>query len=173
LFNAQNRAGVWLETSTIVAIAEDCENVVGLKDSSRNLVAIGELVTRLGPEFRILQGADTLIVPTLAMGGVGAVNSLAMLFPRLFVALYEAFEAGDVAMARALQLKVLPIASAVYEETNPVGLKYALDLLGLPGGPSRAPLQPISDEAAARLRAFLGDLRGIPDLEPRAGAATA
>ncbi len=167
LFNTPGRAGLDMDAELIVELARTCPNIVGVKEASGNMIKVSQIISQAGPTFSVLQGLDDLVFPTLALGGTGALVSLATPLPRVFVEMYERFKAGDLVRARELQFAVLPYISTVYGETNPVGLKRLLDLLGRPGGPPRPPLHPISSENDADLRAVVEPLRALERaLEP-------
>jgi 4-hydroxy-tetrahydrodipicolinate synthase len=163
LFNTPSRSGSNLEADLIVALARDCPNIVGVKEASGDMAKISRIVSGAGPDFSVLQGLDELVFPTLALGGKGALISLATLLPRLYVEMYERAQAGDYGRARELQFKVLDYTGPVYAETNPVGLKRMLELLGRPGGPPRPPLYPISLENEVKLQAIVADLLALDE----------
>ncbi|MCK4299353.1 MAG: 4-hydroxy-tetrahydrodipicolinate synthase, partial [Planctomycetes bacterium] len=89
LYNNPARTGVHIAPSVAARLAEQFGNVVGIKDSSGDLTTTGEFM-RLTPElFAVLAGRDTLIYPTLAMGGAGAIAATANIVPELVVRVYE------------------------------------------------------------------------------------
>lgn len=161
LFNTPSRAGLDMDADLVVNLAQTCPNIVGIKEASGDLVKVSQIISQTGSDFSVLQGLDELVFPTLALGGKGALLSLATVLPRLFVELYERALVGDYDRARELQYKVLSYAPIVYRESNPVGLKRLLDLLGRPGGLPRAPLHPISRENEAQLEAVSAELLAL------------
>lgn len=163
LFNTPSRSGVDMDAELIISLARTCPNIVGIKEASGNLVKISQIIHHTSPDFSVLQGLDELVLPTLALGGKGALISLATITPRLYVELYERALSGDMERARELQFTVLDYISAIYAETNPVGLKRMIELLGRPGGPPRPPLSAISSENEARLRAITAELLAIEE----------
>lgn len=158
VFNGPGRAGLKLETAFLLELVETIPTLVGIKEACGDIVLASELVRQAPPRFAILQGYDEMILPTLAVGGVGAVVSLGCLVPELLVGLWDAWHAGDRVHALALQQALLPIGSAVYREPNPSPLKRALAMVGRPAGPTRPPLYPPSPETEVLLRAMLADL---------------
>lgn len=165
LFNTPSRAGLDMDADLLVRIAAHIPKVVGCKEASGNMARFARIVRESPPGFRVLQGLDDLVLPSLAVGGAGALITLGAVLPRLFVRLYDAVARNDVATARTLQLAVLPVIDTVYRTPNPSGTKRLLELLGRPGGPVRPPLrtvQPGQDEHLVRL------LPAIEALEPDA-----
>jgi 4-hydroxy-tetrahydrodipicolinate synthase len=170
VFNTPSRAGLDLDAGLLIRIARQVPRVVGFKEASGNIAKFARVVREAPQDFCMLQGLDDLVLPSLAIGGAGALITLGAVIPRLFVNLYDAVRRGDLAAARALQLAVVPIADTVYQTPNPSGTKRLLELLGRPGGPVRPPLRPTragEDEHLARL------LPMIERLEPDAVAAGA
>lgn len=163
LFNTPSRSGSNMEADLIVDLARTCPNIAGIKEASGDLGKISRIISGAGPEFSVLQGLDEIVFPTLALGGKGALISLATITPRLYVEMYERMQAGDFERARELQFKVLDYTAPIYAETNPVGLKRMLELLGRPGGPPRPPLYAISPENEAKLEAIAADLLALEE----------
>ncbi len=111
---------------------------------------------RVVPErFSVMQGRDTLIYPSLLFGARGAVPASANVAPGLAVEIYEAFQRGDHAAAKAAQLRLNPVRLSLNLGTAPGGVKAALDLLGMSLGPSRAPIAPLSPEKREKMRSAL------------------
>jgi 4-hydroxy-tetrahydrodipicolinate synthase len=142
-------------------IAAACENFVGLKDSSGNLERIPELVD-IGRDrpFAVFIGRDHLVLPALERGCAGAMTACANAAPRLFVDLYRSFRAGDRTEAARLQALADPLRQAFSLSTFPAVIKEALRLIGLPAGPCRGPVGPMSADASQKLAEVLDGLRG-------------
>ncbi len=102
-----------------------------------------------------IQGRDTLIYPSLLFGAQGAVPASANVAPGLAVLIFEAFQRGDHASAKAAQLRLNPIRLSLNLGTAPGGVKAALDLLGMSLGPSRSPIAPLSSDKREKMRAAL------------------
>jgi len=153
-----------MESSLIVEIATSYPNIVGIKEASGSLLKLSQIIADAPDGFAVLQGFDELIVPSLSVGAAGSINSLACVAPNVFMRIYESMEKGDHRTAAHLQLQMLPIAAAIYAETNPVGLKKMLDMLGLHGGPSRPPLHAIASETEGRLKVVAEEIRQLEQL---------
>jgi 4-hydroxy-tetrahydrodipicolinate synthase len=146
--------GLKIDVETVARLAE-ISNVLGIKDSSGDLQNTNEYLRVVPEHFSVLQGRDTLIYQSLVFGARGAVPATGNIAPRLLVEIYEAFEGGDHAAAKAAQLRLNPLRLALTLGTAPGGVKAALDLLGRSIGPSRSPIAPLSPEKQHKLRAAL------------------
>jgi 4-hydroxy-2-oxoglutarate aldolase len=121
-------------------------NIVGIKDSSGNFLQLQE-ICRLAPEgFSVLTGSASLLLASLTVGASGGILAAANVAFDLCVDLKEAFEKGDLARARQLQSRLVPINHAVTVEYGIAGQKALLDRLGFYGGPPRSPLRRPSSE---------------------------
>lgn len=142
LYNVPPRTSVNIEAATVLRLARDVKNIVAVKEASSNLVQVSEIVAGAPDGFSLYSGEDGLILPTLAVGGVGVVSVTSHLVGRDIKAMHRAFFAGDYREAARLHARMLPIVRACFQPTtpSPVPLKTALNLLGLPAGPLRLPL---------------------------------
>ncbi|MGH9703040.1 MAG: dihydrodipicolinate synthase family protein, partial [Candidatus Acidiferrales bacterium] len=148
IYSIPQFTGVNVEAAMVARLAEH-PNIVGMKDSSGNLLGITEIVEATPLKFQTLVGSASTLYPSLAIGACGAILGLACALPELCVLLYEAARAGDAERARKIQQQLLLPSKLISSRYGIPGLKYALDKLGYYGGPPRRPLLPI-DEAARR-----------------------
>lgn len=151
LFHGPGRSGVRLTAEGILQLLSAVPRFVAIKETSGDLAISAELL-RAGPKgFRVLQGFDEYVLPTLALGGHGAVLSLGCLIPALLRKLETAYAAGRLAEAQEIQLSLLPLCGVIYGEPNPGPLKVALAMARRPAGPTRQPIYPVSAETMAGL----------------------
>ena len=139
LYNVPANTGVDMAAETVIALAEH-PNVIGAKDSSGNIVKMGEVVRVTRGRFQILAGSGGFLLAALAVGAVGGVMALACVAPNLVGDIVSTFERGDREKAREIQGRLIPVNAAVTKRFGIPGLKAALDLLGMYGGPVRSPL---------------------------------
>lgn len=158
LFNGPSRAGVKLEAEFVVELAAAIPSFVGIKEATGEMLAVAKIARAAPARFTMLQGYDELVLPTLALGGKGAIVSLACLIPALLVRMQQAFDDGDLQTARQLQLDILPLSEIIYSEPNPAPLKYAMNSVGLRGGTTRPPLYPIAPVTIAALEQRLPEV---------------
>lgn len=157
-YNNPDRTGVHLPVEVVAAIARQAPNFIGVKDSSGDLTNTLGYIEQCPSTFRTFMGRDTLIYAGLACGCVGAVAATANVVPDLVVGIYEAFVAGDFALALALQRKLSPLRRAFALGSFPVVVKDAMTLMGLPVGPARAPVSSLTGKAREELVAILRSL---------------
>ena len=143
LYNVPSRTGVNLTLPQLERLSET-ENIVAIKeagDSMDKYISLSGLTDRLA----LYAGNDSQIYTTLALGGDGVISVLSNLFPRLAVEICDSFFRGEAEKARRLQINALPLISALFAETNPAPIKYAMSRLGLCENNLRLPLAPVSE----------------------------
>lgn len=157
--NPTRTGGVRLLPDTLARLAQDIPHFVGVKDSGGDLSETGAILRACPDGFRVFVGKDTLVYGGLCYGAVGAVALTANIVPGWVVGIYNAFQAGDHARAREIQAKLAILRDALPRfGSYPVPVKEALNLMGLPAGPARLPIQPLCDEDRGRLRDLLKQL---------------
>jgi len=154
-YNNPGRTAVDLQPATAARLAHDAANFVGIKDSSGDLTQFTEYVRLCPAGFRAFMGRDSLILPALICGAAGAVAATANVVPELVVGIYNAVRAGNYALGLELQRRLSPLRAAFGMGTFPVVVKEAMQLLGLPVGPARRPVGPLSPEMRMRLASVL------------------
>ncbi|MDF2627127.1 MAG: 4-hydroxy-tetrahydrodipicolinate synthase [Symbiobacteriaceae bacterium] len=150
LYNIPARAGVALNPPTVAQLAK-IDNIVGIKDSSGSFDNILKYISSTEKDFSVLAGTDSLILPALMSGGQGAIAATANLLPEVVVSVYNHFQAGDFAKAQEAQAYLAPIRNLFASGTLPSVLKESLNMTGIPVGPARRPVAPISDAVRADL----------------------
>ena len=155
-YSNPQRAVVKIAPATLGRLARDIPHFIGVKDSSGDVAETAAIIRACPPEFKVFVGRDTLIYPSLCIGAAGTVALTVNVAPRLAVGIYEAFQAGDHARARALQERLSILREGLPRfGSYPVWVKEAMALQGLPAGPTRKPILPLRDEQRAELRALL------------------
>ena len=157
LYNVPGRTGANMTAATTVRLAEDCPNIVGVKEASGDLEQIAEIIRSAPPRFRVWSGNDGDNLAILAMGGYGAVSVLSHLVGGQIKAMYEAWEAGDTAKAGEIQVRLAPLVKAMFLVGNPVPVKWALNEIGFRVGPPRPPLVEPDDAIREQIRAALAN----------------
>jgi 4-hydroxy-tetrahydrodipicolinate synthase len=158
LYNIPGRCAVDIAADTVVRLAENCGNIVSIKEASGSVDRVSELRGRLPDEFTILSGDDSLTLPFLAVGAVGVVSVVSNLFPAEVCRLVSLFLEGKVEEARQLHRKFFPLFKDIFLEPNPVPAKTALAWRGAMSKEVRLPLVEMTEANAARLRATLDAL---------------
>ncbi|OXM87991.1 4-hydroxy-tetrahydrodipicolinate synthase [Paenibacillus rigui] len=169
MYNIPARTGNSLQPRTVGELSK-VPTIVGIKDSSGSFDTILQYLELTGPDFAVLAGTDSLILPTLMAGGHGAIAATANVFPETVRSIYELWLQGKTEEAELAQRHLRALRSAFSLGTLPSVLKEAMKLIGLPAGESRLPVQPLSPEAKAVLtgvmekyrEAGLFDAAGLP-----------
>lgn len=149
LYNVPGRTGCAISPACCARLAAH-PNIAGIKEASGNIGYTARIAHLVGEDFCMFSGNDDMIVPIMSLGGCGVISVLANVCPAQTHELVAAFAAGDVARARALQLRYLDLIDALFCEVNPIPVKEAMNQLGMEVGGYRLPLCGIS--AAGRER---------------------
>ena len=164
IYNNPPKTNVNVAPATIVRLARDCPNVIGIKDSSGDMTACGEYI-RLTREYRehfnVMMGRDTMITAGLVYGCSGAVASCANVAPRVVADIYDRFMDGDLEGSLAAQYRLAPLRIATSMGTFPEVIKEGLELLGIPAGKCLDPIQRLTDAEREKLRQVLRDMKLI------------
>jgi 4-hydroxy-2-oxoglutarate aldolase len=158
LYNVPGFTGVDLESRTIIELAAH-SNIIGLKESSGNVVKMGQVVHVAGDHFQVLAGSGSFLLPALSMGAVGGVMALAAVAPFQLQKIVDCFAKGEMERAREIQLGLIAANGAVTVRFGIAGLKMAMDLIGMYGGPVRSPLRPLDESQRAELEEILREAR--------------
>jgi len=157
LYNIPGRCSVDVLPETVARLANECRNIVSIKEASGSVDRVSELRRRLPEAFTILSGDDSLTLPFMAVGAAGVVSVASNLFPSEVCALVRTYEAGDLKSAERLHRKLLPLFKDLFIEPNPVPVKTALGWRGAISSEVRLPLCEMSEANQARLRKALED----------------
>jgi len=139
LYNVPGRTASNLTAETTLRLA-NLKNIIGIKEASGNLEQCMKIVKEKPKDFMLISGDDLLTLPVYTIGGVGVISVLANALPKVFLKIKEHTLTGNLAKAQAEQFKILDINGPMYEEGNPVGIKYLLSLMGICQAFVRLPL---------------------------------
>ncbi|MEK7287166.1 MAG: 4-hydroxy-tetrahydrodipicolinate synthase [Elusimicrobiota bacterium] len=166
IYNVPSRTGCNIEPDTVLALAKSCPSIVAIKEASGSLDQASFIVREAPSGFSVLSGEDSLNLPLLAVGAVGVVSVLANVAPRGVADMISAWNEGNADKARRLHLKLWPLSRALFVETNPIPVKWALHRLGKFASPElRLPLVTLTPDNAVKLERALA---GAGLLEPAA-----
>jgi 4-hydroxy-tetrahydrodipicolinate synthase len=156
LYNIPQFTKVVAEPASVAMLARE-GTIAGIKDSSRDFEYFEGvcIATRELPRFRIFTGSDTMLLPSLAMGGAGTICGAANVTPRWVVSIDEKFKRGDLVAARAEQDALYKLVIALRAGVFPAAIKTACHLLGICEPWCAPPMQPLDEQSEAKLRAEL------------------
>lgn len=154
LYNVPSRTGTNMGIDVLAALAKH-PRIVGVKEASGNVSVAGDIICQLGEELDIYSGNDDIAVPIMALGGKGCISVLSNLMPFETGRMCRLCLEGRISEAGRLQIELLPIIRALFCETNPIPVKYAMHRLGFCTDEYRLPLCPPSDEVKKRIDVLL------------------
>lgn len=156
VYNVPGRTGGNIAPETVARLAADFSNIVAIKEAAGNVAQTAELYRVLPEDFSIYSGDDGLILPFLSVGACGLISVLANVNGNILQQLMQAYSEGRVKDAADLNKVMVPMAKAMFIESNPIPIKAAVTkVTGIDAGAPRLPLTPISAAAEAKLDAAL------------------
>lgn len=156
VYNVPGRTGGNIAPETVARLAADFSNIVAIKEAAGNVAQTAELYRVLPEDFSIYSGDDGLILPFLSVGACGLISVLANVNGNILQQLMQAYSEGRVKDAADLNKVMVPLAKAMFVESNPIPIKAAVTkVTGINAGAPRLPLTPISAAAEAKLDAAL------------------
>ncbi|WP_407414383.1 4-hydroxy-tetrahydrodipicolinate synthase [Methanobrevibacter sp.] len=149
-YNVPSRTGINMDVETIVEIAK-IDNIDAVKEASGSVDKVSDIYNALLAEgleddFNILSGEDSLTLPIMAVGATGVISASANIDAKRMVLMVDSILNDDYDRAFELHNAMLELIRALFIESNPVPVKTAMGLMGLPSGPLRAPLAPMKEE---------------------------
>ena len=154
IYNVPGFTGIDLDAETIIELAYH-PNIIGLKESSGNVVKMARVVADTGGVFQVLAGSGSFLLPALSVGAEGGVMALASIAAGQLADIMEKFDRGDLDMAREIQMRLIPANAAVTKGFGIPGLKAAMDFIGMYGGPVRPPLLDLNAKQRTELEGIM------------------
>jgi 4-hydroxy-tetrahydrodipicolinate synthase len=154
LYNVPGRTGMNISVDTMVRLTE-LDNVVAIKEASGDLSQVTELASRVPERVAVYSGDDKLLLPILAVGGVGVVSVASHLVGPRLREMMDAFFAGDVRRAAQIHQRYNPLFEGLFITSNPVPVKYAMHLKGLCEPTVRLPLVPPTEAQQSQIKELL------------------
>ena len=160
MYNVPGRTGVNLTAETTLAIANECPNIIGIKEASGNIGQVMEILRNRPAGFRVISGDDALTLPMLALGADGVISVIANALPNEMSSMVRLAMKGDLKKALPLHYRMLPLINAIFEEGNPTGIKTLLETQGLITNVLRLPLVKASKPLANKIANLYNEYRG-------------
>ena len=157
MYNVPGRTGCNLLPDTVATLFKTKENIVGLKEATGNMAQASQTMYLTDGKLDMYSGEDGLVLPMLAIGGLGVISVWSNVAPRKVHDLCESFWNGDMETAMRLQREALPLVDALFSEVNPIPVKAAMNAMGLEVGPLRAPLCEMGDANKAKMIQVMKD----------------
>ena len=156
VYNVPGRTASNISPAIVARLAADFENIVAIKEAAGNVAQVAELYSVLPEEFTIYSGDDGLILPFMSVGATGLISVLSNIGGGILQDVMQAYEDGRVREAAKLNARMVPLANAMFIETNPIPVKAAVTLVtGIDAGQPRLPLTPMDPANKAKMVAVL------------------
>ena len=156
VYNVPGRTASNISPAIVARLAADFENIVAIKEAAGNVAQVAELYSVLPEEFTIYSGDDGLILPFMSVGATGLISVLSNIGGGILQDVMQAYEDGRVREAAKLNARMVPLANAMFIETNPIPVKAAVTLVtGIDSGQPRLPLAPMEPANKAKMVAVL------------------
>ena len=157
LYNIPSRTACVIEPDTLLRLAADVANIVGVKDATSDFQAAVRILKEGPPDFDLYSGDDASTFTYVCLGGVGVVAVSSHLAGERMKDMIEHVQAGDVTTGRKINEDLAPLYRGMSVTTNPIPVKAALDIAGRPAGPPRLPLVPAAPEERTKIEQALRD----------------
>ena len=156
VYNVPGRTASNISPAIVARLAADFENIVAIKEAAGNVAQVAELYSVLPEEFTIYSGDDGLILPFMSVGATGLISVLSNIGGGILQDVMQAYEDGRVREAAKLNARMVPLANAMFIETNPIPVKAAVPFVtGIDAGQPRLPLTPMEPANKAKMVAVL------------------
>lgn len=156
VYNVPGRTASNISPAIVARLAAAFGNIVAIKEAAGNVAQVAELYSVLPEEFTIYSGDDGLILPFMSVGATGLISVLSNIGGGILQDVMQAYEDGRVREAAKLNARMVPLANAMFIETNPIPVKAAVTLVtGIDAGQPRLPLTPMEPANKAKMVAVL------------------
>jgi 4-hydroxy-tetrahydrodipicolinate synthase len=158
LYDVPSRTVCSVADATVARLAENPQ-FIGLKDATGDITRPLRLRALLGPDFRLLSGDDATALGFISQGGNGCISVTSNVAPGLCRNMYLALKRGQISQAQRFAGVIINLTCALFSETNPVPVKYALNLLNVMSPRVRLPLVELNHETKAGIACVLAHVR--------------
>lgn len=161
VYNIKGRTGVNVETETLMRIVADCKNVVAVKEASGNLDQMKDVIAQRPEGFSVLSGDDNITLDLIKAGGNGVVSVASNLVPDKMSAMVKAALDKNFEEAEKINNELAPLFEAEFIETNPIPIKYMLELKGRCKAVYRLPMCELRPESKKKVKQVLTEMKII------------
>jgi 4-hydroxy-tetrahydrodipicolinate synthase len=159
IYNVPSRTGTNIAPDTVVRLANDAKNIIGVKEAAGDIVQAMKIIQSVPKDFLVMSGDDAIALPMVLAGGAGVISVIGQAYPREYSEMIRLGLKGNNKAAFEIQYKLLEIIDLIFEEGNPVGIKALLYVLGVcnNGNKVRLPLVPASSELQEKMQYFIAN----------------
>jgi len=159
LYNVPGRTGVNLKADTTVRLANDCSNIVGIKEASGSLEQMDEIIKNKPAQFDVISGDDALAFSMIASGAAGVISVIGNALPKEFSRMIRLEFKGEYEPARRIHHMFTELYSLLFVEGNPAGVKALLSDMGYIENVLRLPLVPTTIKTKQKMAEVLREIR--------------
>ena len=159
LYNVPGRTGINLKSETTVRLANDCRNIVAVKEAGGSLEQVDEIIKNKPAHFDVLSGDDALTFPMIASGAAGVISVIGNALPREFSRMIRLEFNGEYEPARKIHHRFTALYSLLFVDGNPAGVKALLHEMGFIENELRLPLVPTRVATVQKMAAILQEMR--------------
>lgn len=155
LYNVPGRTGVNMTAETTLRIANECDNVVAIKEASGNITQMDDIIKNKPVRFEVISGDDGITFPLIALGAVGVISVIGNAFPKEFSRMVRLALAGDYSSALSIHHGFTELFELLFVDGNPAGAKCILNAMGFIQNKLRLPLVPTRITTYEKIRNVL------------------
>lgn len=159
LYNVPGRTGINLKPDTTCRLANDCENIVAIKEASGSIEQVDEIIKNKPADFEVLSGDDSITFHMIATGAVGVISVIGNALPKEFSRMIRLEFRGEYAAAQKIHHKFTSLYSLLFVDGNPAGVKALMNEMGLLKNNLRLPLVPTRLTTRQKIAQVLKDLK--------------
>jgi 4-hydroxy-tetrahydrodipicolinate synthase len=151
LYNVPGRTSCNLTSETTIALANECENIVAIKEASGDIAQIMRIIKGKPENFSVISGDDMMTIPVIAAGGAGVISVLANAYPAQTSELVNQSLKSNFKQAREIQFQFLDMIDLLFADGNPAGVKAMMNEMKILQNTLRLPLVPVSKPILERI----------------------
>jgi 4-hydroxy-tetrahydrodipicolinate synthase len=159
LYNVPGRTGVNITAETCLQLANDFPNIIGIKEASGNIMQCMDILANKPQNFTVVSGEDALVMPLMSLGMQGVISVTANALPRQMSEMVNYCLKSNYKKAKVIHEELLPFSKAIFEEGNPVGIKAALEILGVCQNNLRLPLVKSSKQLYSKIQSIVNNIQ--------------
>lgn len=161
MYNVPGRTAVNMKPEITLQLANDFDNIIGIKEASGNIEQIMDIIRNKPKDFLVISGDDLLTLPLLGMGADGVISVIGNAYPKMFSEMVALGLKGEMKKAREIHYKLSDFIRSVFADGNPSGIKAALEIKEIISNNLRLPLVKIEKAHYNQLATIMAELEPI------------
>jgi len=157
IYNVPSRTGANIEVDTVVRLANDCKNIIAVKEAAGSIVQAMQMIQNTPTDFMVISGDDAIALPMVLAGGAGVISVIGQGLPEKFAKLIDLGLQNDAKNSFTLQYEILDSIDLIFSEGNPAGIKAMLQKLNICSDEVRLPLVKASEELHQKIQTFINN----------------